>query len=103
MNSDIKIAKKFYYKNSLNENKNDSRRTCQQTVNELTTLKTNTSSVKELIVNAHISVTTPSDILDTFNEHFPKIVPKLASEITLSANGHSSCLEYLNIADKVSF
>lgn len=96
----LRSKKEFYYKNLFNQHKNDSPRSYQQTINKLTSCNTNTSSVKELIVN-DISITTPSDISNAFNEHFSTIVPKLASEITSSANGHNSCLEYLNIADKI--
>ena len=48
-NSDIRIVKESYYKQSFTENKNDSRSTWQ-TMNELTSRKSNTPSIKELIV-----------------------------------------------------
>ena len=50
VNSDIRIVKESYYKQSFTENKNDSRRTWQ-TINVLTSRKRNTPSIKELIVN----------------------------------------------------
>ena len=50
VNCKIKIAKESYYKQSFTEHKNDSRRTWK-TINELTSRKSNTSSIKELIVN----------------------------------------------------
>ena len=78
--------------------KNDPRRTWQ-TINELTSCKNNTSSVKELTVNG-VSITSPTDLSDAFNEHFYTIGPKLANEIPPAANGNKSCLEYLNITDQ---
>ncbi|XP_068680643.1 uncharacterized protein [Montipora foliosa] len=50
VNSDIRILKESYYKQSFTEDKNDSRRTWQ-TINELTSRKSNTPSIKELIIN----------------------------------------------------
>ena len=67
---------------SFTEHKNDSWGTWQ-TVNELTSLKSNTT-----------------DLANAFNEHFPQLTPKLANEISSTATGHNSCLEYLNITDQ---
>ena len=97
-NSNIKIAKESYYKQSLTEHKNDSRRTWQ-TINELTSRKSKTSSIKELIVNG-VSINSTIDFANAFNEHFSTIGPKFANEILSEANGDKGCLEYLNITDQ---
>ena len=98
VNSKIKIAKESYYKQSFTEHKNDSRRTWQ-TINELTSRKSNTPSIKELIVNG-VSINKTTDLANAFNEHFSSIGPKLANEIPSAANGDNSCLDYLNITDQ---
>ena len=77
VNSNIKIAKESYYKQSFTEHKNDSRRTWQ-TKNELTSRKSNTSSIKELIVN-DVPINKTTDLANAFNEHFSTIGPKLAN------------------------
>lgn len=97
VNSDIRIAKKSYYKQSFTESKNDSRRTWQ-TINELACRKSNTPSIKELIVNS-ISINKSTDLANAFNEHFSTVGPKLANQIPSAANGDKSCLEYLNITE----
>ena len=77
---------------------NDSRRTWQ-TINELTSRKSNISSIKELIVKG-VSINKSTDLTNAFNEHFSTIGRKVANEIPLAANGDKSCLEYLNITDQ---
>ena len=99
VNSKIKIAKEsYYYKQSFTEHKNDSRRTWK-TINELTSRKSNTPSIKELIVNG-VSINKTTDLANAFNEHFSSIGPKLANKIPSAANGDNSCLDYLNITDQ---
>ena len=98
VNCKIKIATETYYKQSFTEHKNDSQRTWQ-TIKELTSRKSNTSSMKELIVNG-VSINKTTDLANAFNEHFSAIGPKLANEIPSEANGDKSCLEYLNITDQ---
>ena len=85
VNSNTKIAKESYYKQSFTEHENDSRCTWQ-TINELTSRKSNISSIKELIVNG-VSINKTTDLANAFNEHFSRIGPKLANEIPLAANG----------------
>lgn len=97
-NSDIRIVKESYYKQSFTENKNDSRSTWQ-TMNELTSRKSNTPSIKELIVNG-VSINKSTDLANAFNEHFSTVGPKLSNQIPSAANGDESCLEYLNITDQ---
>ena len=78
---------------------NDSRRTWQ-TINELTSRKSNISSIKELIVKG-VSINKSTDLTNAFNEHFSTIGRKVANEIPLAANGDKRYLEYLNITDQV--
>ena len=92
------IVKESYYKQSFTENKNDSRR-IWQTISELTSRKSNTLSIKELIVNG-VSVNKSTDLANAFNEHFSTVGPKLANQIPSAANGDKSCLQYLNITDQ---
>ena len=100
VNRDIRIVKESYYKQSFTENKNDSRRTWQ-TINELTSRKSKTPSIKELIANS-VSINKSTDLANAFNEHFSTVGPKLANQIPSAANGDKSCLEYLNITTKDS-
>jgi len=55
--------------------------------------------VKELIVDG-VSITNPTDLSDTFNEHFSTIGPKLTNEILSAANSNNRCLDYLNFKDQ---
>ena len=66
---------------------------------KLTSRKSNTYSIKEVIVNG-VSINKTTDLANAFNEHFSTIGPKLANEIPTEANGDKSCLEYLNITDQ---
>ena len=79
VNSDIRIVKESYYKQSFTENKNDSRRTWQ-TFNELTSRKSNTPSIKKLIANG-VSINKSADLANAFNEHFSAVGPKVANQI----------------------
>ena len=98
VNSDIRIVKESHYKQSFTENKNDSRRTWQ-TINELTSPKSNTPSIKELLVNG-VSINKSTGLANVFNEYFSTVGPKLANQIPSAANGDKSCLEYLDVTDK---
>ena len=68
-------------------------------MNELTSRKSNTPSIKELILNG-VSISKTTDLANSFNEHFSTIGPKLANEMPSAANGDKSCLEYLNTTDQ---
>ena len=83
VNSDIRIVKESYYKQSFTE-KNYSRRTWQ-TINELTSRKSNTPSIKELIVDG-VSINKSTDLANAFDEHFSTVGPKLANQIPSAAN-----------------
>ena len=65
------FAKKSYYKQSFTEHKNDSPAHLHgtETINQLTSRKSNTPSIKELIVNG-VSINKTIDLANAFNEHF---------------------------------
>lgn len=65
VNSAIRIVKDSFYKQSFTENKNDSRRTWQS-INELSPRKSNTPSIKELIVNG-VSKNESTDLANCLN------------------------------------
>ena len=90
VNSDIRIVKESYYKQWFTE-KN------WQTINELTSRKSYTPSIKELIVSG-VSINKSGDLANAFNEHFYTVDPKITNQIPSAANGGKSCLEYLNIS-----
>ena len=98
VNSEIKLAKARYYKDSFDEYQGDSRRTWK-TVNELISRKSNKLSVKELVIDG-VSITNSPDLSDAFNEHFSTVGPKLADEIPLLNNQNNNHLEYLSATDK---
>ena len=75
VNSNIQIAKESYYKQSFTEHIEDSRRTWQ-TIKEITSRKSNTSSIKELTVNA-VSINKTTVLTNAFNEHFPQLAPNM--------------------------
>ena len=68
-------------------------------LHKLISRKSNTPSIKELIVNG-VSINKTTDLVNAFNDHFSTIGSKLANEIPSAANGDESCLEYLNITDQ---
>ena len=90
VNSDIRIVKESYYKQWFTE-KN------WQTINELTSRKSYTPSIKELIVSG-VAINKSGDLANAFNEHFYTVDPKMANQIPSAATGDKSCLKYLNIS-----
>ena len=76
----IKLKAHQERKGIFAEHKNDSRRTWQ-TINELTSRKSNTSSIKELIVNG-VSINKTTDLANAFNEHFSTIGPVVLNILT---------------------
>ena len=73
VNSDIRIVKESYYKQWFTE-KN------WQTINELTSRKSYTPSIKELIVSG-VAINKSGDLANAFNEHFYTVDPKMANQI----------------------
>ena len=89
VNADIKSAKELYYKNKFIDTDNDPSKTWQLII-ELTSRKSDESSIKELQLNGVSiikKIKMPSDLSNAFNDHFLSIGPKLANEIPLS-NGN---------------
>ncbi|CAH3029321.1 unnamed protein product [Porites evermanni] len=96
VNSEIRLAKQAYYKNSFNKYMGDSKKTWQ-TINELTWRKSGKKSVASLKVNG-VSITNPTVLSNQFNNHFATIGPELASNIDSSnSDGYQ---KYLTGTDK---
>ena len=98
VNTDIKSAKELYYKNKFINTDNDPRKTWQL-INELTSRKSDKSSIKELKLNG-VSIINAPDLSNAFNNHFSSIGPKLANDIPLSDGNCTSYQEYINGIDK---
>ena len=92
VNSQVRIAKQSYYNNAFQENKGNVRNTWR-VINELTSRKVKTSSIKEIKLNDK-SIHDSPELSETFNSHFATIGPKLANNI--SQNSDSSYLNYLS-------
>ena len=73
VNNEIKTAKAFYYKSTFLEHKFNSRKTWQ-TINELTSRKSNKRSLRQIKLDG-ISLTNSSEISDAFNKYFSTIGP----------------------------
>jgi hypothetical protein len=97
VNKEIKLAKESYYRNAFMQHSGNSRKTCWQIVNDLTSRKSK-SVCRELNLNGN-SISNPSDLSNAFNEHFSTIGPKLASDISVSSS-HTSYTDYLINTDK---
>ena len=96
MNSEKRLAKQSYYHNSFNEFKVNSRKTWQ-TINELTSRKSEKESITSLKVN-NVSITNPTTLSNEFNNHFATIGSNLASNISTSDT--DNYLKYLTNTDK---
>ena len=71
VNGQIKRAKVTYYHNDFRVNEGDIRNTWR-VVNEVTTLKTVNSLIKEIKING-ASITNARNLADTFSSHFSTI------------------------------
>ena len=71
VNGQIKRAKVTYYHNAFRVNEGDIRNTWR-VVNEVTSLKTVNSLIKEIKING-ASITNARNLADTFNSHFSTI------------------------------
>ena len=92
VNVAIRQAKELFYKNKFSKSDGDPRKTWQ-VINELTSRKTDRSSVSELSLNG-VSITNSTALSNAFNDHFSTIGSKLASEIPY--NNGSSLQEYIS-------
>ena len=78
--------KPHIFKNHISESKGSSRKTWQ-TINELTSRRTNNTTVKELKLNGSI-ISKSSELSNAFNDHFLTIRPRLANEIPPNDNNN---------------
>ena len=102
-NNNIKTSKASYYSNAFSQSKGNSRKTWQ-TIKELTSRRTNDTTVKELKLNGPI-ISNSSELSIAFNGHFSPMGPRLANEIP--PNDNNNDLSYINniniIHNKFSF
>ena len=75
INKNIKTFKASYYSNAFSQSKGNSRKTWQ-TINELTSRRTNNTTVKELKLNGPI-ISNFSELSNAFNDYFSTIGPAL--------------------------
>ena len=78
INNNIKTPEASYYSNAFSQSKGNSRKTWQ-TINELTSRRTNNTTVKELKLNGSI-ISNSSELSHVFNDHFSIIGLHLANE-----------------------
>ena len=67
-----------------------------QTINELTSRRTNITTLKELKLNASI-ISNSSELSNAFNDHFSAIGSRLANEIP--PNDNNNDFSYINNTD----
>ena len=79
ISNEIKQAKEQFFKNALRENKGNSRMTWR-IINELTSTKIHSSSVKEIKLDNN-SISDPRELSFVFNYHFSSIGLKLINAI----------------------
>ena len=87
VNNEIKQAKEQYYKNALKGNERDPRK-AWQIINELTSRKSHSSSVKEIKLDNN-SIRDPCELSSVFNNYFSSIGPTLIKDIHHPTNGPS--------------
>ena len=92
INNNIKTSKASYYSNAFSQSKGNSRKTWQ-TINELTSRRTNNTTVKEFKSNGSI-ISNSSELSNAFNDYFSTIGLRLASEIP--PNDNNNDLSYIN-------
>ena len=89
INNNIKTSKASYYSNACSQSKGNPRKTWQ-TIKELTSRRTNNTTVKELKLNGSVI----SNSSGLFNDHFSTIGPRLANEIPQNDNNNE--VSYIN-------
>ena len=92
INNNIKTSKASYYSNAFSQSRGISGKTWQ-TINELTSRRTNNTTVKELKFNGSI-ISNSSEFSNAFNDHFSAIGPRLANEIP--PNDNNNDFSYIN-------
>ena len=87
---------KVYFDNALKENREDLRNTWRiDIINELTSRKSKSTFVNEVILNNGNSIHDPLELSEAFNDHFSNIGPRLANEIHVNENC-PSYVDYLS-------
>ena len=74
------MLKKVFFDNALKENRGDLRNTWR-IINELTSRKSKSTFVNEVIFNSGNSIHDPLELSEAFNDHFSNIGPRLTNEI----------------------
>ena len=92
INNNIKTSIASYYCNAFSQSKGNSQKTWQ-TINELTSRRTNNTTVKELKLNSSI-ISNSSELSSAFNDHFSTVGPRLAIEIP--PNDNNNDLSHIN-------
>ena len=78
INSNIKTSTASYYSNAFSQSKGNFRKTWQ-TINELTSPRTNNTTVKEFKSNGSI-ISNSSELSNAFNDHFSTIFNDIAQQ-----------------------
>ena len=92
INNNIKTSKASYYPDAFSQSKGNYCKTWQ-TINELTSRRTNSTTVKEFKLNGSI-ISNSSELSNAFKDHFSTIGPRLAIEIP--PNDSNNDLIYIN-------
>ena len=103
INNNIKTSKASYYSNAFSQSKGNFRKTWQ-TINELTSRRTNNTTVKVFELNGSI-ISNSSEPSNAFNDHFSTIGPRPANEIPSNDNNNDlSSINNINVnRNKFSF
>ena len=95
INNNIKTSKASYYSNAFSQSRCNSRKTWQ-TIKDLTSRRTNNTTLRELKLNGSI-ISNSSELSNAFNDHFSAIGSRLANEIP--PNDNNNDFSYINNTD----
>ena len=95
INNNIKTSKASYYSNAFSQSRCNSRKTWQ-TIKDLTSRRTNNTTLRELKLNGSI-ISNSSELSNAFNDHFSAIGSRLAIEIP--PNNNNNDFIYINNTD----
>ena len=96
INNNIKNSKVSYYSIAFIQSKGNPRKTWQTRLYELTSRRVNNTTVKELKLNDAV-IANPSELSNSFNDHFSTIGLKRTNEIPPIANNNSSYINNINV------
>ena len=88
INTSIKTSKASYYSYAFSQSKANSPKT-GQTINELTSRRTNNTTVEELQFNGSI-ISNSIELSNAFNDHYSTTGPRLANKIPPNDNNIDS-------------